>query len=91
MSKIKTEVVHLESIPFSQRRKIGMLAQRHLENKVSPGTVDSLCELLKTRIAEIEKEENSMAARWLLAHLLAEPELARINCRAYICQLLYDI
>ena len=71
-----------------QRKHIGLLCQRHMEAK-DPGTVDSLRSLLRGYINAHDESETA-AARWILARLVADEQLAKINCRKYICELLYD-
>lgn len=90
MTKIKTEDIDLKQIPMSQRKHIGMLCQRHMEDNRNPENIESLCMYLREHI-DSRPESESRAARWLMARLRADPELARINCRAYICRLMYDI
>ena len=87
MTKIKTERIDLRKIPMAQRKHIGMLCQRHLESKGNPGTAETLRVSLKNYI-DAHGESDTRAARWMLARLIADP-LAEINCRQYICQLLY--
>lgn len=90
MTKIKTEHIDLKQIPMSQRKHIGMLCQRYMEDSTNPGNIESLCMYLREYI-DSRPESESQAARWLMARLRANPELARINCRAYICQLMYEV
>lgn len=88
MDNIKLVKVDICKVPRSQRKQIGMIAQRHLE-KNPPGTVKSLAILLRNHINSNLAGDNR-AASWLLARLEASPELAEINCRNYICELMYD-
>ena len=87
MTQIKTERIDLRKIPMAQRKYIGMLCQRHLESKEKSGTVETLRVSLKTYI-DAHGERDTRAARWMLARLTADP-LAEMNCRQYICQLMY--
>ena len=86
MANIKTEQIELHKLPMSQRKRVGMLCQHHMESKHSLGTVDSLRAVLKEYIDAHPQE--STAASWMLARLTAD-KLAEINCRRYICELLY--
>ena len=87
MTQIKMERIDLEQIPMRQRKHIGMLCQRHMESKDNPGTAETLRTALKNYI-DAHGEAQTMAARWILARLTADP-LAEINCRQYIYQLMY--
>ena len=82
---IHTEKITLQKLSMRSRKAVGMLAQRHMEDRNNPGTIDSLRTLLRDYI---DTHEDTCAARWLLARLTADP-LAEINCRRYICELLY--
>jgi len=85
---IQTEKIDLHEIPMRQRKHIGMLCQRHMESKSNPGTIASLCSLLREYISTHEEDE-TIAVRWMLARISTDP-LAEVNCRSYICTLLYD-
>ena len=87
MVEVNKEEVKLHQIPISQRKRIGMLCQRHMECKAMPGTVESLRILLRDYIAA-HRDADTKAARWMLARMVADP-LADLNCRQYICDLLY--
>lgn len=87
MTHITIEKNPLEKIPMSQRKRVGMLAQRHMEDKTSPGTLESLRVLLREYIDE---HTDTRAASWLLARLVADP-MAEANCRQHICDLMYAV
>ena len=82
---IHTEKIILQKLSMRSRKAVGILAQRHMEDKKNPGTITSLRALLQEYI---DTQEDVCAARWLLARISADP-LAEINCRRYICELLY--
>lgn len=81
---VQTEKIVLQKLSMRSRKAVGMLAQRHLDGP-NPGTITSLRTLLQDYI---DTHEDVCAARWLLARIKADP-LAEINCRRYICELLY--
>ena len=83
-----TERIELHQIPMSQRKRVGMLCQRHMESRHNPGTVESLRALLREHI-DNHQNGDTRALRWMLARMVADP-MAERNCRQYICQLLYD-
>ena len=87
MTYIKTERINLQLIPMAQRKHIGLLCQRHMEAKSNTGTLESLRILLQSYI-DTHGEADTKAARWMLARMVADP-LADLNCRHYICELLY--
>ena len=86
MTQVKTERIDLQKIPMAQRKHIGMLCQRHMKSS-NPGTVETLRTALRNYV-DAHDESDTRAARWILARLIADP-LAEVNCRQYICQLLY--
>lgn len=81
------ETVTLRDIPMGQRKYVGMLAQRHLESKTSPGTIESLRLLLREFIDD-NYGSDTRAAEWLLARLVADPQI-ELTCRRHICDLMY--
>ena len=86
MPKIATVKIELQNLPMSQRKHVGVLCLKCMENKDHPGTVDDLQALLQRYI---EAHEKADAARWLLVRLKTD-ELAPINYRHYINRLLYE-
>lgn len=83
--EVIVEKIDLHKIPMSQRKYVGMVAQRHLENKKRPGTVAEVCSLLQQNIDNSENSADSRAARWLLCRLRCDSS----HARQYISELLY--